>query len=43
MPFDEEQRVHDLLRDITEWSERCARHVADMSYSSPRTRKRSMQ
>ena len=32
MAVDEEQRVRGLLRDIAEWSERCARHIDGMSY-----------
>jgi uncharacterized protein with HEPN domain len=34
MPFDEDHRVRDALRDIAEWAERCSRHIAGVSYES---------
>jgi uncharacterized protein with HEPN domain len=33
MRVEQDQRVRDYLRDIAEWSERCARHIGDMGYA----------
>ena len=34
MPFDDDQRVRDWLRDIAEWADRCGRHIARLDYET---------